>query len=227
MRIEQCRHYGAFKYGSGSFNPYENYIVGLHEGTHIADLRQRFEDFLRYYRPRDFGDVFGIEFSRRVPLWIYPWRDDPSFDPDNGWLDDLDDVPDIMTHFCPQGIRRSRIDEEYFWLERAYRTVSTQGYRPRDNSFIEALQFARGTERVYLLTDGNHRVSTLAALGHEKVKIRLRGSVRWDGENHREWPQVRLGTYSEQDAVELFNVYFTGVSGFLRSDQPARIIDTS
>lgn len=225
MPIDRCRHYCAFKYGSGSFNPYENYIVGLHEGTPVGELRQRFEDFLMYYRPRDFGGVFGIELSRRVPLWVYPWYLDRSFDPNNGWLDDLDEVPDIITHFCDQGIRRSRIEEEYFWHERAYATVSTQGYRPRDNSFIEALEFAKGDESVYLLTDGNHRVSALAALGHEEVMIKVRGSVRWDGENHREWPQVRFGTYSEQDAIKLFNVYFEGVRGFSRSNQPARIIE--
>ena len=223
--IDRCRHYCAFKYGSGSFNPYENYVVGLHEGAPLGELRQRFEDFLIHYRPRDFGEVFGIALSRRVPLWVYPWQLDLRFDPQNGWLDDLDEVPDIITHFCARGIRRSRIQEEYFWLERAYATVSTHGYRPHKNTFIEALEFAREDERAYLLTDGNHRVSALTALGHEEVMVKVHTLVRWDGENHREWPQVRLGTYSEQDAIKVFDVYFGGVTGFTRSDRPARIIE--
>lgn len=223
--ISQCRHYCAFKYASGSFNPYENYVVGLHKGTPLSELRQRFEDFLMYYRPRNFGEVFDIQLSRHVPLWVYPWNLGRSFNPNNGWLNDLDEVPDIVTHFCEQGIKRSRIEEEYFWLERAYATVSTQGYQPYNGSFIEAREFAKGNERVYLIADGNHRISALAALGHEEVMIKVSKSLRWDGKNHRKWPQVRLGTYSEQDAIELFNVYFVGVSGFRRSNQPARIVE--
>lgn len=223
--ISQCRHYCAFKYGSGSFNPYENYIVGLHENVPLVELRRRFEDFLMYFRPRNFGEVFGIQLSRHVPLWVSPWHNGQSINPNNGWLDNLDEVPDIITHFCERGIKRSRIEEEYFWLERAYTAISTQGYRPHDNSFVEAFELNKGSESVYILTDGNHRLSALAALGHEEVMIKVSHSVRWNGENHRKWPQVRLGTYSEQDAIRLFNVYFVGVNGFRRSNQPAKILE--
>ncbi len=222
--INQCRHYCAFKYGSGSFNPYENYVVGLHKGTPLDKLRRRFEDFLMYYRPRNFGEVFGIELSRHVPLWVYPWQNDQSLDPNNGWLADLDEVPDIITHFCEQGIKRSRIEEEYYWLERAYTTISAHGYQPHDASFAEAFALKTGNERVYILTDGNHRVSALAALGHGEVMIKVTQTILWNGENHRQWPQVCLGTYSEQDASRLFKVYFVGVNGFRRANQPAKIL---
>src|SRR5688572_9387529 len=53
--IDRCRHYNGYKYGSSTFNPYENYIVGMHRGLDRDVLRDRFEDFLRYFRPRDFG----------------------------------------------------------------------------------------------------------------------------------------------------------------------------
>jgi hypothetical protein len=225
VRIDRCRHYCAFRYGSGSFNPYENYAVGLVEGTSRAELHRSFEEFLMYYRPRDFGEVFGITLSRRVPLWIYPWRKDPVFDPDNGWVENIDDVPDIITHFCSQGIKRSKIDEEYFWLERAYAAVSSRGYRPEAETYVEAHEFTKKGESVYLLTDGNHRVSSMAALGHEEVAVRVTATVRWDGGNHRDWPQVLVGTYSEEDALNVFNVYFAGVDGIMRSEHPASIIE--
>lgn len=223
--ISQCRHYCAFKYGSGSFNPYENYVVGLHEGVPLVELRRRFEDFLMYFRPRNFGEVFGIELSKHIPLWVYPWQHGKSFDPQKGWLSNLDKVPDIITHFCDQGIKRSRIEEEYFWLERAYAIISTNGYQPYNHTFIESIELNTGNKRVYILTDGNHRASALAALGHGEVMIKVTQSIRWNGENHKQWPQVRLGTYTEQDANDLFNIYFVGVNGFRRSGQRAKIID--
>jgi hypothetical protein len=225
VSICQCRHFCAFKYGSGSFNPYENYIVGLHEGKPFGELQKRFIDFLMYYRPRDFAEVFDIELTRHLPLWLYPWDRSRRFNPNNGWLDNLDEVPDIITHFCERGIKRSRIEEEFFWLERAYSSISKQGFNPQKNTYIEALEFSKGNEKVYLLTDGNHRVSALAALGYKEVMIKVKESIQWDGENHRKWFQVRFGKYSEQDAINLFNVYFVGVNGFRRSNQPAKIIE--
>lgn len=223
--INRCRHYCAFKYGSGTFNPYENYVVGLHQGQSLDDLRQRFEDFLMYFRPRGFGEMFNIELSRHIPLWIYPWHRGQEFSLDNGWLSDLDKVPDIITHFCEQGIKRSRIEEEYFWLERAYATISAHGYQPYSNSFAEAFELKNEGESVFIITDGNHRISALAALGYQEVKIKLSRRAQVNGKNYKEWPQVRLGTYSEQDALDIFNVYFVGVDGFRRSSQPARILE--
>lgn len=223
--IDRCRHFCAFKYGSETFNPYENYVVGLQRGQPLDDLRQRFEDFLMYFRPRDFGEVFDIELSRHIPLWIYPWHRGHNFSPNNGWLSDLDEVPDIITHFCEQGIKRSRIEEEYFWLERAYTTVSAHGYQPHSNSFVEAFELKNEGESVFIITDGNHRISALAALGYQEVNIKLSRRAQVNGKDYKKWPQVRLGTYSEQDALDIFNVYFVGVDGFRRSSQPAKILE--
>jgi hypothetical protein len=223
--INQCRHYCAFRYGCKSFNPYENYIIGLHEGISLVEIRKRFDDFLMYFRPRSFGEVFGIEMSRHVPLWVYPWSHGQFIDTNAGWRDILAEVPDIITHFCEQGIQRSRIEEEYFWLEQAYTSISKYGYQPNSYSFIEAFELKKGNENVYVLTDGNHRISALSALGHKHVLIKVSRSIKWNGKNHQKWNQVRLGTYSEQDAIQLFNVYFTGVNNFKRSNQPAKIIE--
>jgi hypothetical protein len=129
--VKQCRHYCGFKYGSNSFNPYENYIIGLHKKKSVDKLRKDFEDFLMFYRPQNFGEVFNIEFSKDIPLWLYPWQGGCDFNPSNGWLEDINKVPDIITHFCKQGIKKSRIDEEYFWLEQAYYLMFKIGYQPK------------------------------------------------------------------------------------------------
>jgi hypothetical protein len=71
--IDRCRHYNGYKYGSSAFNPYENYIVGLHRGVDRAVLRQRFEDFILHFRPRHFGELLQTQLSNVVPLWVYPW----------------------------------------------------------------------------------------------------------------------------------------------------------
>src|SRR5205807_425920 len=116
--INCCRHYCGYRYGSSAFNPYENYIVGLHRQCDVAALRADFDDYLRHFRPRTFGDLFGISFSNPIALWVYPWDESP--DSHGGWWAKPEDVGDIMTQFCDEGIRRSHINDEYHWLERAY-----------------------------------------------------------------------------------------------------------
>jgi len=178
-----------------------------------------------YFRPRNFGEVFGIQFSRPIPFWIYPWHYGQCTNPNYGWLDNLSEVPDIMTHFCKIGIKRSRIEDEYFWLERAYEMILRQGYRPQKNSYIEAFELSNENESVFIIKDGNHRISALAVLGYQEVIVKLSRSSQIYFRDYRKWPQVRFGTYSEQDAIDLVNVYFAGVDGFKRSDLAAKILD--
>ncbi|MHB8835451.1 MAG: hypothetical protein ACYC9Y_07060 [Candidatus Methylomirabilia bacterium] len=198
--------------------------MGLHQDVPRGELQQRFEDFIRYFRPRTFGEVFDIDLSQRVPLWCYPWSAAACANPDRGWLAEPDEVPDIITHFCEKGVLRARIAEEYRWLEGAYESISKRGYRPCENSYVEAFELNNGNESVYVLTDGNHRVSALAALGHRDVMIRITQSVRWNGDSYRNWPRIRDGTYGVKDAMALCAVYFVGVNGFRRSERPAAIL---
>lgn len=223
--ISRCRHFCGFRYGSDSFNPYENYLVGLHRGVPRGELRAQLEDFVRHFRPRSFGEVFGIELSRHVPLWVYPWDPAGRDEAGRGWVAEPDDVPDILTHFCERGVLASRIDEECRWLERAYERMSAQGYRPREHSFAEAFELSDARDRVYVLTDGNHRVGALAALGHQDVMIKVVRSVRFGDDVVPRWPRVRDGTYGERDAMALCETYIAGTSGFQRSVRPAAILE--
>ena len=89
----------------------------MHRGVDPAVLRDRFEDFLRHFRPRDLGELLQVPLSRQVPMWVLPWDAHAPIRPNGGWLDDAAIVVDIMTHYCERGILRSKIDREYVWLE--------------------------------------------------------------------------------------------------------------
>jgi len=223
--INQCRHYCGFRYGSQSLNPYEQYIIGLHQGKSVEELRENFEDFLRYYRPQNFGDVLGVELSRHIPLWLYPWVDSEDFPDNNGWLDTIDEIPDVMTHFCSQGIKKYQIKREYFWLERAYDVISNYGYKPLDYSYIEVTELQKKNQSVFIVTDGNHRLSTLSALGFKDVKVKLNTFGKVKERNFYKWKQISIQRYTKTEALAIFHAYFDGVSEFKKSKSPAQIID--
>jgi hypothetical protein len=222
--IKQCRHYCGFRYGSDSFNPYENYITGLHKRQPINKLKKDFEDFLIFYRPQNFGDIFNIKFSKHIPLWIYPWQYGYDFNPNNGWLEDINKVPDIITHFCKQGIKKSRIEEEYFWLERAYNLMKQVGYQPENNSCIQVFELKKKKESVFIVKDGNHRLSSLSALGYKEVIVKRYLLEGINETNYKNWHQIKISNYSEQDALMLFNTYILGVNDFKRAVEPGKII---
>lgn len=228
--IARCVHYGAFRYGCGAFNPYENYAKAFAAGGDVGEARARFIDFLQHYRPADFGAALGIALSRRHPLWSFPWAHPPAEKPGvAGWFDAPEDVPDILTHFSPSGIPRARIEEEFAWLERALTSIRAQGYQPgRFTGHIEArkLVAADGGAR-YLITDGNHRLSALSALGQESVVIRYRWRMTAHEAGLTRWPQVAAGLFSPEDARRVFRAYFEGNERVRTTAVPAEVLEAA
>lgn len=223
--IDRCRHYNGYKYGSSAFNPYENYIVGLQQGVDRAVLRARFEDFLQHFRPRHLGELLQVPLSRPVPMWVYPWDARAPIRPNGGWIETAAAVEDIITHFSEQGIQRSKIAGEYFWLERAFDTIAAEGYRPEQFSYIDVLELRDGADSVYIVKDGNHRLSSLVAFGRTHVAVSRDANEIVDLSRCARWPHVVSGLYSVADARALVRAYFEGVTGFPRAAVPAAILN--
>jgi hypothetical protein len=229
--VADCVHYGAFRYGRGEFNPYENYAVALASGGPMDVAREQFVDFLRYYRPRHIGEALGVALSREYALWRFPWsleRPDPRTSP-AGWAEAPNDVPDILTHFSACGILRARIEEEFSWLERAFHSIREHGYRPdRFTGHIEAQKLVAADGRtMHLITDGNHRLSALAALGQTTVVVRYRRRMTVKERALLRWPQVLTGSYSPEDARLVFRAYFDGNRQPRTTDVPAPVLESN
>lgn len=214
VAISECVHYCAFRYGHDEYHPYQTYIRRLHRGDPIEAIRREFIDFLLHFRPRHMGAALGVDLSRAYPLWAYPWSRPWTLLRTRrgaGWHPRARDVPDVITHFSDAGISTARIEMEYGWLHGAYDALTREGYRP-DRYGCPRVQVLEGEQgrRAYLVLDGNHRISTLVALGHRSLEVehdpreslRIRDLDRWWG--------VRLRKYSREDARRVFGAYFAG-----------------
>ncbi len=215
-----CRHYCGFRYGSGSVNLYENYMVGLHEGISTNELENRFIDGLRWYRPRSMAQVLEVEFENVIPLWCFPWS--RRYAVHAGWVKEPVDVPDILTHFTESGIPLSRIREEISWLQLAYRSVGQRGYQPGLFRHVQVVEVNTRINRFYLVVDGNHRTSAMVAQGIDRFPARV--VARVDFSHVDQMPQVRSGVYSMTEAMLLYDRYLAGVVRLYRSCQPAEVI---
>jgi hypothetical protein len=224
VKIADCVHHCAFRYGRGELNPYENYIVGLANGVPKDELRARFVEFVRHYRPKDVGEALGVRTERSIPLWLLPWKSWRKLLRPGGWCATPAEVVDLMTQFSAGGILAAHIEREYFWLERAWDNIGKYGYRPEQHSYITVFELRGERESRYVVLDGNHRLSSLAARGESQVLVRR---VRWDKAvrgRARLWPLVLSGHVSHGDAMRVFDAYFHGNAKRQRSDDPAPIV---
>lgn len=230
VSLSNCVHYCAFRYGRNAYHPYESYVRSIANGEPAEFRQDRFIEFLQHYRPRDLGEALGCSdhLTAKYPLWNFPWdRIDPmKFNLQCGWSDDPDDSPDIVTHFSPNGIPRHRIEEEFFWLDRAWRSIRDNGYRPfRFRSFIRVRTFRRidGAE-AHLILEGNHRLAALSALGCKSLAVyQAPGTTVLEAKSNQ-WPGVVAGYFDVADALRIFHAYFEGNSNYRTNDCAAPVI---
>lgn len=221
--ISRCVHFGAFRYGRGEEHPYETFARLLNEPQGASLAREWLVDFFRKYRPRDMGAALGVALRKPRRLWDFPWVLKP-MDID-AWMADPLDLPDIVTHYSEAGVPWYRIEQEFYWLDGAYRSIASRGFRPELGGMIAALRMVRSNgEEAFLILDGNHRLSALSALGHTHVTLThlQRSTVRED--RIGKWPRVASGDYDEEDARAVFSAYFDGNAKWRVSDSPVSFI---
>jgi hypothetical protein len=223
VAIEDCVHFCAYRYGRGETNPYEQYAIGLAAGEPPEDVRARFVAYLQHFRPQDLGEALGVDLSRAYPLWALPWRTPRQVSRNAGWHESARAVVDVMTYFSAAGIPDSVLKREYHWHESAFETMSRMGYRPEDFTYITAREL-RGDRPAYLVTDGNHRLSALSALGHRTVEIKLPLATTIHRAKVDRWPLVRSGMMGREDALRVFDAYVEGHRVPARTQTPASIV---
>jgi len=221
--IKDCVHYCAYRYGRGEPNPYERYAVSLARKVPVADIRAAFVDAVSRYRPRNLGEALGVKLSKSYPLWWLPWRTPRQVKQSSGWVDTPDEVVDIMTHFAEEGVPRGLLESEFHWHESAFLSVRDRGYLPDSYGYITAREL-RAEKTSYLLMDGNHRLSSLSALGSEFVRVKLPRGTRVIRSSAEKWPLVRAGMMTLDDALSVFDAYQVGNRSPM-STEPAKIVD--
>jgi putative methyltransferase (TIGR04325 family) len=221
--IRHCVHFGAFRYGWGEPHPYETFTCLLRGKSGRPAACRWLEEFLQYYRPRNMGEGVGADRVIAAPLWSFPW--DPLAQGAGAWVENPAHCPDIVTHFSEQGILRWRIEEEFRWLEGCLESIHRLGYKPRANGGILTRRLVgRDGAESFIVLDGNHRLSALAALGQAEVEVSYQPSATVFEDDIEQWPQVRSGTYTVAEARAIFAAYFAGNRRWRLATEPAPIL---
>jgi hypothetical protein len=180
----------------------------------------------RYYkrvRPEKFGDLWalagktediGVLSSMPLDKYVswFPWLE-PSDSLDNivNGISTQPDIPEWDSHaFGPMtkeaGLRE--VNRLYQLLVKIY----NEGYCPEVNldGFIRGYILRRGEDSKFAVTAGQHRLAVLAALDYVTCVVKFQPGIDrvvdvLDVDN---WPLVRNGLYSKQQALNIFNGIF-------------------
>lgn len=221
VSVNQCYHYRGFRYGGFGHNPYEDFIAGLARNDDLMTLRQTFAELMLRCRPRGFAAALQIDVPS-WPLWEYPWQ--RASVPPRGEVARPEDNPDILTHYCEAGVLSSQINREFGWLEGAWHNIKRRGYRPRECGFITCMPLRGEKETSYIVLDGNHRLSSLHAMGAGRVEVKVSSLRTIYRSRVLSWPRVQDGSLSATHALAIFDRYFWKWNPPLVPQNPARLL---
>lgn len=219
--VNACYHYRGFRYGGYGHNLYEDYILAVARGVGPQQRRSAFANAVLTCRPRTMGEMLHIELGE-VPLWDFPWarklghRISPVADPEQN--------PDPICHYCERGILASHINREIVWLEAAMHNLRKVGYLPERFGFITAVELDGTARKSYIVTDGNHRLAALHALGHTSARVKVSSLSRIQRSAASRWPGVVDGRYTVPLALAVFDRYFAETNPPLQELHPTRLI---
>jgi len=94
-----------------------------------------------------------------------------------------------------------------------YDAFVRDGFRPdeSDASYPSGTCYLRGDDFRVAVGSGKHRVTVMLALGWSKIPIELghrKAPAAINREDVQEWPNVRAGHYSPEQALQRFDAYF-------------------
>lgn len=206
IAIDQCIHFRGFRYGGFGNNIYEDYILGLENGSDVKKLREIFIGRVLAFTGTDFASILNIQLTQKYPPWIYPWSLNSLWKTEIKYFSPKDN-PDIICHYSPDGVLASHINREFYWLERAHKAMLA-GYKPKEFGYINVYCMKQKHQSRYLVLDGNHRLSAIHAIGAHTIKANVKYAPLCDLKFSKIWPGVAAKKYSHADAISIFNRYF-------------------
>ncbi len=210
-------------YGSGYLNDAHHFTEVLKQYQGNNELEYSDSVLKTYYdqfQPRNLEEALFIEKGRAPMLskgWIgYPWLWNKKmkviFNKEHS-----ETRPGGIHHFGPN------TDDfgagELKRLIPLYKIFKEQGYQPElfFDGYISGHFLIKGDDYRFIVTEGQHRVACLAALGYETIRCRFSSEPQYPKvilwQDVKKWPQVANGVYSRNLALRIFERFFVGGIG--------------
>jgi|LSQX01.1.fsa_nt_gb tetratricopeptide (TPR) repeat protein len=205
-------------YGISYVNDVHHFVEVLKQYQMDSQLTYENSVLKRYYehfRPKNLEEALFGKRGRAPWLgrgWIgFPWYWDKSLK--LAFVQEPGETrPGGNHHFGPNtdefGVAELRR------LIHLYTLIKENGYQPElfSDGYISGYLLIRGDDYRFVVSEGQHRIAAIAALGYEKIRCRFTvkehysRAVVWD--DVKRWPQVANGVYSRNIAMKIFEQFF-------------------
>ena len=160
--------------------------------------------FLKNFCPKNIYDLLNIN-NVNLPIFVYPWGNFK-----DGKLKHYKSP--LNSRFCGPSTD-DFIKKEFKRTISLYLGMKSKGYKPNiyPNSFISgSWLISKNGIKKFVVTQGNHRMAILSHLKYKRVDVRInRSSIKTIYEtNLKNWPAVKNGKLSQENALKIFNYFF-------------------
>lgn len=224
LELEKCKDL----FGAGYIGDYHPFVEVLKQYEENPNLQYKDSVLKEYYdnfQPKNLEEGLFGQRGKAPKLrkgWIgYPW--DWEKEQRVIFMDKLKDTrPGGIHFFGPNTIEFGQ--GEFDRLIKLYTMFKRQGYHPElfSDGYISGYCLIKENDYRFIVTEGQHRIAVLAALGYKNIRCRLTHRPEYpqivDIKDAKKWPQVENRAYSRNYATKIFNRFFEGGVGQDRLD---------
>lgn len=199
--------------GSYYFNgkdPLVNTALQLLKNKNLNYKESYLYNYYNNFQPKTYGDVYHLSKKNKLNILestnhFHPWIHSS---PTNQFRPGL---------FGPKDI--TNVIHRITRLKNLIENINNYGYIPTNEDIIEGYILLKDNDFRFLITGGHHRVAVLTSLymnqniNYENLEVKYDNSrVKVKIINQKDisnWPGVKSKYLSEEDALEMFNCYFS------------------
>lgn len=214
VELNKCRDL----YGAGYIDDFHHFVETLKEYEKDPNLKYENSILKEYYdrfQPKNLEEGLFSQKGKAQKLskgWIgYPWDWDKS--KMLIFSDRIEDTrPGGIHHFGPNNSNFGQ--EEFERVIDLYRLLKMHEYNPEyfTDGYISGYFLIKGEDYRFVITEGQHRVAALVALGYERIRCKLTQRPNFSQivrfEYIKKWPQIENGVYSKSYGIKVFNRFF-------------------
>lgn len=214
VSIDKCRDL----FGTAYRNDWHYFVETLLQYEKNSELKYEDSILKEYYQgfnPKNLEEGLFTDRGQAPKLsqgWIeYPWNYDKS--KRLIFTQSLGETRPGGNHFF--GPNSDEFGSaEFSRLTKLYTMLKKHGYQPElhPDGYITGYLLARWSDYRFVITEGQHRMACLAALGYDEINCRFTENPRFlrkvSFDEIKKWPQVNNGVYSRNLARKVFNRFF-------------------
>lgn len=192
-------------------NPLVNTAIQLINNKDLNDNDSYLFNYFNIFQPKTYGEVYYLNKDNK----LHELESTNHFHP---WIHKLPTNTFRAGLFGPKDI--TNVEIRLIRLKNIINNINEFGYIPSKDDIIEGYILLKKDDYRFLITGGHHRIAVIIAMHMMNINKDKYGEIIVKYEKKRtnvkivkeedvnNWPGVKSGYLSSNDALEMFNHYF-------------------